>query len=93
MTDANTICHDVDLLGDWLDAKGYIEEAGLCLCVLNLIHKQEDEIKRLREALQPFSDIADHFTDEAPKTYLVKEYLRTFRAARTALQEGKNEGK
>ena len=28
MTDANTICHDVDLLGDWLDAKGYTEIEG-----------------------------------------------------------------
>ena len=43
MTDAKTICHDLDLLGDWLDAKGYTEEAGLCTRAM-------DEINRLREA-------------------------------------------
>lgn len=48
MTDANTICHDVDLLGDWLDARGYTEEAGLCLRVLGLIHEQAEEIEKLR---------------------------------------------
>lgn len=47
MTDANTICHDVDLLGDWLDAKGYTEEAGLCLRVLGLIHAQAEENEKL----------------------------------------------
>lgn len=52
MTDANTICHDVDLLGDWLDAKGYTEEAGLCLRVLGLIHEQAEENAKLREALK-----------------------------------------
>ena len=51
MTDTKTICHDVDLLGDWLDAKGYTEEAGLCLRVLDLIHKQEKEIENLRKTL------------------------------------------
>lgn len=48
MTDANTICHDVDLLGDWLDAKGFTEEAGLCLRVLGLIHERDEEIEKLR---------------------------------------------
>lgn len=64
MTDANTICHDVDLLGDWLDAKGYTEEAGLCLRVLGLIHEQEAENEKLRAeneklraALKPFAAI------------------------------------
>ena len=48
MTDANTICHDLDLLGDWLDAKGYTEEAGLCLRVLGLIHEQAEEIEKTK---------------------------------------------
>ena len=50
MTDANTICHDVDLLGDWLDSRGYTEEAGLCLRVLGLIHEQAEENEKLRAA-------------------------------------------
>ena len=31
----------LDLLGDWLDAKGYGEEAGLCTRVMDHMHKQE----------------------------------------------------
>jgi len=48
MTDANTICHDVDLLGDWLDSRGYTEEAGLCLRVLGLIHEQAEENEKTK---------------------------------------------
>ena len=46
MTD--DITGDLDLLGDWLDAKGYTEEAGLCLRVLGLIHERDEEIEKLR---------------------------------------------
>lgn len=51
-----------------------------------------DEIERLRadneklkEALRPFAELADMFTDEAPNTYAVKEFLGRFRSARKAL--------
>ena len=36
------ITGDLDLLGDWLDAKGYTEEAGLCTRAM-------DEINRLQQ--------------------------------------------
>ena len=45
MTDANTICHDLDLLDDWLAGKGYGEEAGLVLRALSLIHKLQDGVR------------------------------------------------
>ena len=32
---------NLDLLGDWLDAKGYGEEAGLCTRVMDHMHKQD----------------------------------------------------
>ena len=46
---SDDITGDLDLLGDWLDAKGYTEEAGLCTRAM-------DEINRLREALRPFAN-------------------------------------
>ena len=36
----------LDLLGDWLDAKGYSEEAGLCTRVMDYIHRLEAQIGR-----------------------------------------------
>ena len=41
---SDDITGDLDLLGDWLDAKGYTEEAGLCTRAM-------DEINKLRAAL------------------------------------------
>ena len=37
----------LDLLGDWLDAKGYGEEAGLCTRVMDHMHKQDARIAAL----------------------------------------------
>lgn len=37
----------LDLLGDWLDAKGYGEEAGLCTRVMDFMHKQDARIAAL----------------------------------------------
>ena len=39
----------LDLLGDWLDAKGCTEEAGLCTRAMDFIHKQAEEIEKLKE--------------------------------------------
>lgn len=47
MTD--DITGDLDLLGDWLDAKGYTEEAGLCTRAM-------DEINKLRAALKQIAE-------------------------------------
>mgnify|MGYP003344356699 CR=1 FL=1 len=49
MTDDLT--SDLDLLGDWLDAKGYGEEAGLCTRVMDYMHKQDARIAALKAAL------------------------------------------
>ena len=43
---------DLDLLGDWLDAKGYTEEAGLCTRVMDHMHKQAARIAQLEAALE-----------------------------------------
>ena len=48
---------DLDLLGDWLDAKGYGEEAGLCTRVMDHMHKQDARIAALEAALKPFADM------------------------------------
>ena len=42
----------LDLLGDWLDAKGYGEEAGLCTRVMDHMHKQDARIAALEAALE-----------------------------------------
>ena len=50
----NDITEGLDLLGDWLDAKGYTEEAGLCTRAM-------DEINKLRGALAPFADLLERY--------------------------------
>lgn len=50
MNNANTITGGLDLLGDWLDAKGFTEEAGLCTRAM-------DEINRLYEWKDKAGDI------------------------------------
>ena len=39
----------LDLLGDWLDAKGYTEEAGLCTRVMDFMHEQAERISKLEK--------------------------------------------
>ena len=39
----------LDLLGDWLDAKGYTEEAGLCTRAMDEINRLRDELADMRE--------------------------------------------
>lgn len=58
MTEDEEILQGLDLLGDWLDAKGYTEEAGLCTRSMGFIHKQTMHNRKLRAALKPFSDEA-----------------------------------
>ena len=65
-TDSNELTEltgDLDLLGDWLDAKGYGEEAGLCTRVMDHMHKQDARISELEAALKPFAD-GEYITDE-----------------------------
>lgn len=57
MTDDLT--HDLDLLGDWLDAKGYGEEAGLCTRVMDHMHKQDARIAALEAALTKIDETYD----------------------------------
>ena len=81
MTD---ITGDLDLLGDWLDAKGYTEEAGLCTRAM-------DEINRLRALL---NDCASELADEINARYGDAKHIhrhrydrdmQTVRAARAAI--------
>jgi hypothetical protein len=51
MTDEYEYTRNLDLLGDWLDAKGYGEEAGLCTRVMDHMHKQDARIAELEAAL------------------------------------------
>lgn len=52
MSEENDITHDLDLLGDWLDAKGYTEEAGLCTRAMELIHRQAQDYERLNREIK-----------------------------------------
>jgi len=95
MTDEYDITNGLDLLGDWLDAKGYGEEAGLCTRAM-------DEINKLRAALKPFADVAendicDSLTDADIFRPMTREYSRAemltcghLRAAAAALKETDN---
>lgn len=51
MTKTADILHDLDLLDDWLSAKGYADEAGLVFRAFTLIHEQEKKIEKQRAAL------------------------------------------
>ena len=65
-TDSNELTEltgDLDLLGDWLDAKGYGEEAGLCTRVMDHMHKQDARIAELEVLVK---ELADELADYAP---------------------------
>jgi hypothetical protein len=52
MTDEYEYTRDLDLLGDWLDAKGYTEEAGLITRSMDFMHKQAALIAELEDELK-----------------------------------------
>ncbi len=91
MTD--DITGGLDLLGDWLDAKGYAEEAGLCTKAMDLIHKQDARIAELEAALKPFAEKADDVLKNLHGGHvnyipeLISVTLGDLRAARAALGE------
>ena len=73
------ITGDLDLLGDWLDAKGYTEEAGLCTRAM-------DEINKLRAALKLFADLEPEDID-CDENGVAIINLDDLRAAKAALKE------
>ena len=78
---SDDITHDLDLLGDWLDAKGYTEEAGLCTRAM-------DEINNLRAALKPFIKWAGEYhrwEDKTKINFIIK--VGDLRRAAAALKE------
>ena len=79
MTDDLT--HDLDLLGDWLDGRGYTEEAGLCTRVMDHMHKQDARIAELEFLL----DVAVSGDDTGRKPLL--ETLNQTQSARIAALE------
>lgn len=70
MTDKYEITEWLDLLGDWLDAKGYGEEAGICTKTMDFIHKQSEEIARLREAIFEKETVAEIRAAASRKSYV-----------------------
>jgi hypothetical protein len=48
---SDNITGDLDLLGDWLDAKGYTEEAGLCTRAMDEINKLREERHELKNEM------------------------------------------
>ena len=97
-TDSNELTEltgDLDLLGDWLDAKGYGEEAGLCTRVMDHMHKQDARIAELEAVLDKASaalswllleGVDEVIPDTCPAEY--KICVDALSAARAAL-EGK----
>lgn len=79
MSDEYDITGGLDLLGDWLDAKGYTEEAGLCTRAMDFIHKQGEENEKLRARLEK----AHSFISRADWMLFFEEE----HAAATALKE------
>jgi predicted nuclease with TOPRIM domain len=49
MTNEYEYTRDLDLLGDWLDEKGYTEEAGLITRSMDFMHEQARRIAELRK--------------------------------------------
>ena len=79
---------DLDLLGDWLDAKGYGEEAGLCTRVMDHMHKQDARIAALEAALKPLAErIADAEWNNCHDGARVAVRLGDLRAARAAMEK------
>lgn len=64
MSEEYEITGGLDLLGDWLDAKGYTEEAGLCTRAMYLIHKQSDKITKLQDGVRLTIQERDIFSGE-----------------------------
>ena len=70
-TDSNELTEltgDLDLLGDWLDAKGYGEEAGLCTRVMDHMHKQDARIAELEAILNQIKSISSD--QDAPTSFI-----------------------
>lgn len=76
------ITDGLDLLGDWLDAKGYTEEAGLCTRAM-------DEINRLREALNRIDGLATTICMKNDAGYPIQlgNVMQIYQAARAAMGE------
>jgi hypothetical protein len=81
MTD---LTHDLDLLGDWLDAKGYTEEAGLITRSMDYMHKQSEKIARLEAALSRLLNALNAGIINPPE-----EYVEAKRQARAEILETK----
>ena len=73
------ITGDLDLLGDWLVAKGYTEE-------LAFARRAMDEINKLRAALKPFADVAAQFDFADDNEGISGVLLGDLRAAAAALK-------
>lgn len=92
----------LDLLGDWLDAKGFTEEAGLCTKAMDEINALRAENARLKVALKPLAALRkeildekgqpsgdfsfDHYTDDQTVFFLDTKRIITAGDIRTAYQ-------
>lgn len=78
--EAKDITNDLDLLGDWLDAKGYGEEAGLCTKAMDLINKQSEEIEKQKRRIDLFKNTRNEQAfDKLLKAYEEIERLKNDR--------------
>ena len=83
---SDDITGGLDLLGDWLDAKGYTEEAGLCTRAM-------DEINKLRAAVDLVLEYDAMNDDDALEDMVDKydEAIRVCKEVRETYGKRKNE--
>ena len=74
----------LDLLGDWLDAKGYGEEAGLCTRVMDHMHKQDARIADLQSRVM---NLEDEAWLDAEQIVSLKSRISTLEVEKRAFQD------
>ena len=88
---SSEITEGLDLLGDFLDAKGYTEEAGLCTRAMDEINRLRDDRKRLLqlldEALEGYADCIPYKCEYLVEKHGDKEEWARLKAARAAMGE------
>ena len=83
MTEDEEILQGLDLLGDWLDAKGYTEEAGLCTRAMDEINKLREERHELKNELAKWV----HYWRDKDANALRVENERLRDGVRSTIQE------
>jgi hypothetical protein len=80
MTDEYEYTRNLDLLGDWLDAKGYTEEAGLITRSMDFMHAQARRIAGYQKD-------ADEYLIRVDELNALRERIAALEAALKKIEE------